>query len=64
MQKITLHAFKTSGSRKKRGRMREGGGIHSFLSYDAEMDEGVHTGQVMQSALAIISRDVVFLRLR
>lgn len=39
-------------------------GIHSFLSYDAEMDEGVHTGQVKQSVLAIIWRDVVFLRLR
>lgn len=45
----------------------EGGGIHSFLSNNAEMDEGVHTGQVMQSAsagLAIILRDVVFVRLR
>lgn len=44
----------------------EGGeGVHSFLSYDAEMDEGVHTGQVMQGALAglaIVTRDVVFLR--
>lgn len=54
----------------KKGRGEEGkgggkGGIHSFLSYDAEMDEGVHTGQVSALAgLAIISRDVVFLRLR
>lgn len=44
----------------------EGGeGVHSFLSYDAEMDEGVHTGQVMQGALAglaIVTRDLVFLR--
>lgn len=42
-------------------------GIHSFLSYDAEMDEGVHTGRVMQSALAglaIVWRGEVFLRLR
>lgn len=56
-----------NGSRKKTGEEREGGGIHSFLSDDAEMDEGVHTGQVMQSAsagLVIISRDVVFVRLR
>lgn len=64
MQKITLHAFKMSGSRKKNG--GGGGGIHSFLSDDAEMDEGVHTGQVqsVSAGLAIISRDVMFARLR
>ena len=40
-----------------------GWGIHSILSYDAEMEEGVHTGQVMQSALAglaVVSRDCDF----
>ena len=49
----------------KTGEEGGGDGVHSFLSYDAEMDEGVHTGQVMQSALAglaIVTRDVVFLR--
>lgn len=42
-------------------------GIHSFLSYGAEMDEGVHKGLVLQRALAglvIISRDVLFMRPR
>lgn len=33
--------------------------IHSFLSNDAEMEEGVHTGQSVLAGLAIISRGVV-----
>lgn len=36
-----------------------GGGIHSFLSYGAEMVGGVHTGQVKQRAVVIFSRDVL-----
>lgn len=61
-QKKTPHFMHServaAGNEKGAGHRR--GGVHSFLSDDAETDEGVRTGQ---RVLAVTWRDAVFLSL-